>query len=127
MAVVAVAATIEELEWKCNETLEIVSCWMKAHGLQLTQEKSEAVLVTKGRKFEHPKLELDGCTIPLQDSIRYLGIWIDRHWNFKDHIRRTSAKAGNVGTALQRLMPNMRGPKQGSRALLATVLHSVLL
>ena len=83
-----------------HRTLEIVSCWMKAHGLQLAQEKSEAVLVTKRRKFEHPKLELEGYIIQFQDSIQYLGIWIDRHWNFKDHIRRTSAKAGNVSTEL---------------------------
>ena len=80
---VAVAATIEKLKWKCNETLEIVSCWMKAHSPKLAQEKSEAVLVTKRRKFEHPKLELDGYTIQFQDSIRYMGIWIGRHWNFK--------------------------------------------
>ena len=72
-AMVAVAATIKELKWKCNETLEIVSQWMKEDGLKLAQEKSEAVLVTKRRKFEHPKLELDGCTIQFQDSIRYLG------------------------------------------------------
>ena len=43
-AMVAVAATIKELKWKCNETLEIVTRWMKAHGLKLAQEKSEAVL-----------------------------------------------------------------------------------
>ena len=111
VAMVAVAITIEELEWKCNKTLEIFSCWMKAYSLQLVQEKSEAVLVTKRRKFEHPKLELDGCTTQFQDSIWYLDIWIDRHWDFKDHIRRTSAKTGNVGTPLQQLMPNVGGPK----------------
>ena len=74
VAMVAVAASIEELEW------------MKENGLKLAQEKSEAVL--------------DGHKIRFQDIIRYLGIWIDKHWNFKDHIRRTSTKAGNVGTAL---------------------------
>ena len=63
VAMVPVAATIEELEWKCNETLEIASQWMKEHGLKLAQEKSEAVLVTKRRKFEFPKLVLDGHTI----------------------------------------------------------------
>ena len=36
---VAVTATIEELKWKCNETLEIVMCWMKAHGLNWPREK----------------------------------------------------------------------------------------
>ena len=124
---VAVAATIEELEWKCKQTLEIVSQWMKEHGLKLAQEKSEAVLVTKRRNFEYPKLVLDGYTIQFQDSIRYLGLWIDRHSNFKDHIKRTSTKAGNEGTALQQLMPNVGGPKQGSRALLSTVVNSLLL
>ena len=127
VTMVTVAVTIEKLEWKCNETLEIVSCWMKAHSLKLVQKKNEAVIVTKRRKFEHCKLELDECTIHFWDSIRHLSIWINRHWNFKDHIRRTSDKAGNVGTALQQLMPNAGGPKQGRRALLATVVHSVLL
>ena len=105
VAMVAVAASIEELEWKCNETLEIVSQWMKDPGLKLAQEKSEAVLVRKRRKFEYPKLVLDGHMIQFQDSIRYLGLWIDKHWNFKDHIRRTSTKAGNMDTAQQQLMP----------------------
>ena len=70
----AVAATIEELEWKCNETLQIVRQWMKEHGLKLAQEKIEAVLLTKRRKFEYPKLALDGHTIQYQGSIRYLGL-----------------------------------------------------
>ena len=121
VATAAVVATIKELEWKCNETLEIVSQWMKEHGLKLAQEKSQAVLVTKRRKFEYPKLVLDGHTIQFQNSMvpgtrvpiarvplaRYPGLWIDRHWNFKDHIRRTSTKAENIGTALQQLMPNV--------------------
>ena len=87
---------------------------MKEHGLNLVHEKSKAVLVTKRRKFEFPKLVLDGHTIQFQDIIRYLGLWIDKHWNLKNHIRRTLTKAGNVGTALQQLMPNVGGPKQGS-------------
>ena len=70
VAMVAVAATIEELQWKRNETLDIVSQWMKEHGLKLAQEKSEAVFVAKSRKFEYPKLVLDGHTIQFQDSIR---------------------------------------------------------
>ena len=73
VAMVAVAATIEQLEWKCIETLEIISQWVKERGLKLAQEKSEAVLVTKRRKFEYPKLVLDGHTIQFQDSIWYLG------------------------------------------------------
>ena len=36
---VAVAITIEELEWKWNGTLEIVNCWMKEYGLKLAFSK----------------------------------------------------------------------------------------
>ena len=117
----------EEIEWKLNETLHLVSAWMKDHGLKLAQEKSEAVLITRRRVFEYPKLELDGYTIEFKDSIRYLGVWIDKGWKFKNHIQKAATKAGNVGTSLQRLMPNVGGPKQERRALLATVFHSILL
>ena len=82
---------------------------MKELGLKLAQEKIEAVIVRKRRKFEYPKLVLDSHRIQFQDSIRYLGLWIDKHWN------------------LQQLMPNVGRPKQGSRALLATEVNSVLL
>ena len=61
---------------------------MKEHGVKL------ALKLTKRRKFEYLKLVLDGHTMQVQDSIRYLGLWIDKHWNFKDHIRRTSQKQG---------------------------------
>ena len=39
VAMVAVAGTTEKLEWKCNETLEIVSQWMKEHGLKRRGEE----------------------------------------------------------------------------------------
>ena len=59
---------------------------MEEHGLKPAQEKSEAVLVTKRRKFEYSKLVPDGHKIQFQDCMRYLGLWIDKHWNFNDHI-----------------------------------------
>lgn len=127
VAILVVAETTQEAELKCNETLEIVSDWMKDHNLKLAQEKSEAVLITKRRKFDYPQLELDGHVIQFQDSIRYLGVFIDKNWSFKNHLENASAKADRIGTSLQQLMPNVGGPKPESRALLGTVVHSVLL
>lgn len=82
MAIVMITGSMEELKLKCNETLEIISDWTKDHSLMLTQEKSKAVLITKRRKFDYFKLELKGHAIKFQDSIRYLGIFIDKSWNF---------------------------------------------
>ena len=127
VAAVVTGDTTEEIEVKTNETLAMVSDWMKDHWLKLAQEKSEAVLITKRRSFKLPELELDNYPIQFKGSIRYLGIWIDKKWDFKDHIKQAATKAGSVGTCLQRLMPNVGGPKPERRKLLTSVIHSILL
>ena len=68
------AKSTQELELKCNDTLDQISNWMKEHGPKLAQEKSESVLKTKKRKFDYPKLELEGHSIQFENSIRYLRI-----------------------------------------------------
>ena len=72
---------------------------MKEHD-KLAQQKSEAVLVTKRRKFEYPKLILDGPTIQFQDRIWYVDLLIDKHWNFRDHVRGTSTNRLYVSVSI---------------------------
>ena len=51
---------------------------------------------------------------------------IDARLNFKDQVEHASCKAAAVGGALSRLMPNVGGPKPRRRALLASVITSIL-
>ncbi|XP_068626260.1 uncharacterized protein [Battus philenor] len=52
---------------------------------------------------------------------------IDHGLNFKDQTERAATKASLVTAKLCRLMPNVGGPKQNRRKLLASVTTSVLM
>ena len=51
---------------------------------------------------------------------------IDARLNFKQQVEHAVTKASAVKTVLSRLMPNVGGPKQNGRALLASVVTSVI-
>ena len=51
---------------------------------------------------------------------------IDARLNFKQQVEHVVTKASAVRTVLSRLMPNVGGPKQNRKALLASVVTSVI-
>ncbi|KAE9540864.1 hypothetical protein AGLY_004109 [Aphis glycines] len=59
--------------------------------------------------------------------MRYLGVELDSRLSFTRHIASAPAKATKSAKAIGRLMPNIGGPSQAKRALLATVVASKLL
>jgi len=58
---------------------------------------------------------------------RYLGVILDRRLTFAAHINTVATKASRSAAALARIMPNINGPSQSKRRLLATVVESQLL
>ena len=92
---------------------------MRSADLSQAEHKTEALLVSSWKKME---------TIIIRvGNIRYLGVVLDARLNYKEHITNVSRKASAVQGALSRIMPNIRGPRQTRRRLLATVVSSVLL
>ena len=65
--------------------------------------------------------------ITSQPAIRYLGVMIDARLNFKQQVEHAVPKAAAVRTVLSRLIPNVGGLKQNRRALLASVVTSVII
>jgi len=65
--------------------------------------------------------------ITSQPFIRYLGVILgDARLSFKEQVEQISTKASVVATTLFRLVPNVGGPRQKRRQLLASVTTSVL-
>ena len=62
-----------------------------------------------------------------QVSVRYLGVRIDSRLTFRDHLQKVSEKAAKVVTALSRILPNIGGPRQNRRKLLASVTTSIMM
>ena len=95
-------------------------------GLKLVEHKTEAVLFTSRKQVENITLDMGMYTITSQPCIRYLGVMLDAILSFKPNVEHAAVKAAKVATALARLMPNIGGPRQPRRKLIASVVTSIL-
>ena len=85
------------------------------------------MLVTDRRSFQYPKIALGGHEIEWKKSIKYLEVQLDRRLRFGEHLQIASAKAIQCGATLTRLMPNIDGPREAKKRLVASVVNSKLL
>lgn len=94
-------------------------------GLTVAETKTEAVLFCKKKPRIMPTVRVGGVDVQVNESMKYLGVFIDGSWNFKAHFKYVEAKVTKVTRALSRLMPNLRGPGERKRQLYSNVLTSV--
>lgn len=126
VAVIGTARMVESLETRMNDALDTVAGWMVRHGLELAPQKSEALMLTRKRS-RPPALIVCGHVLPIQTSIRYLGVELDRYLTFTKHVANASSSASQAASAIGRLMPNVGGPSTAKRRLLQSVTQSKLL
>uniref|UniRef100_W8ADE4 Putative 115 kDa protein in type-1 retrotransposable element R1DM n=1 Tax=Ceratitis capitata TaxID=7213 RepID=W8ADE4_CERCA len=127
IAIVVVAKQLSDATRRCNETIASVKAWLLAAKLELADHKTEALLMTSRKKVEAIQVRVGGCIIESRPTIKYLGVILDRRLSFKEHLKYASGKAGKIGAAVARLMPNIRGPRQQRRKLLASISSSILM
>jgi hypothetical protein len=127
VTILVTAKSTEMLELVGNRTLRIAKQWLVDHHLELAIEKTEAVLFSRRRSLQPPKLVVDGFQVPYSRSMRCLGVWIDDKLGFGTHTEKAAAKASAVGEQLARLMPNIGGPRPSRRRLYSTVVNSTLM
>ncbi len=107
--VVTVENNIPMLEQKVNTALEAMTHWIKSAGLNLATVKMEAVLFTHRRHFSPPSFRLKGEQIRLCTALKYLGLWFNGKLTFKEHAKRTAAKAERIVASISQLMSNLGG------------------
>ena len=125
--VVCAADNVGILELRINDTLWRAKRWLDGRGLKMAPEKTEALLVTDRRSFQYPKIVLGEHETEWKKSIKYLGVQLDRRLSFGEHRQVATAKAIQCGAALTRLVPNIGGPREAERRLVASVVNSKLL
>lgn len=96
-------------------------------GLTISEVKTEAVLFTKKKLNIMPSIKVGDSSIMVNESMKYLGIMIDRNWSFWKHFNYIEDKLNKVTRALNRLMPNLHGPGERKRQLYAKVMTSVVM
>lgn len=68
-----------------------------------------------------PVFILNGTKIIPKVKLKYLGMDLSKKLGFQTHLKTVAEKAGRTAIAVAQLMPNVMGPKQQTRKLLATV------
>jgi hypothetical protein len=78
--------------------LSEVPTWFSQNGLVINPEKSEAVLLTTTQNARASSLPLTdvnvaGCVVPLADTVKLLGVTIDRRLTFDEHVQNVCKSA----------------------------------
>ena len=128
LAIMTVCKTEQELVRDGNAALKVVESWLKKNELALAPEKSEAILLIGRKKVnQNIKFELGEAVISPTDTIKYLGVVLDKHLKFDHHVRYAAAKAAEVATKISRILPRVEGPSEKKRTLLCSVPLSIAL
>jgi hypothetical protein len=98
-------------------------------GLRVSLPKTDAV-VFGGRGWRlraDETIPVGGEAVQVKAHIKYLGLILDRKWDFGEHFRQLAPRLVGTASALGRLLPNVGGPKAPCRRLFANVVRSMAL
>ncbi|KAJ8714349.1 hypothetical protein PYW07_002574 [Mythimna separata] len=76
-------------------------------GLKVALHKTEAMSFHGPRTEPPPGSQI---SIGVRATMKYPGLVLDRRWTFEEHFRRLAPKLDRTGAALNRFLPNLRGP-----------------
>ena len=93
--------------WSMYHDLILISDSFKANHLSVNYTKTVGILFNNNKKLVLPELWVDNMTIRFVDHTKFLGIWIDHHLNWKEHLSRLA----------QKIKRNMYLLKQGKNLL----------
>ena len=88
-----------------NYDLKNLSNWLKANKISLNVGKTELVLFTSSKKQLDCdlKMKLNGKSLYETDSVRYLGIKIDKRLTWKQQITHVALKLNKANAMLSKL------------------------
>ena len=91
-----------------NTEIQLLNAWFISNRLSLNVAKTNYIIFCDPRKKYNSsaaKLLINGNVINQIKYAKFLGIYIDEHLNWKEHIKQVSSKvAKNIGV-LRRLKP----------------------
>ena len=76
--------------------LENIIKWCQSKGLEISQVKTQVIFWTRNKNIHKPKtFKIKDTIIDIVSSTKYLGVIIDEHLNWKDHINQQIKKSKN--------------------------------
>ncbi|KAI5747359.1 hypothetical protein M8J77_013857 [Diaphorina citri] len=126
LLIVVCDKSLQMLEEKSNVAISSVNDWIEQRGLTLAPHKTEVVVLSGRKSICNIQVMVKNTSITAKSSTKYLGVIFDQNMRLTSHITYAVEKAEKVAAALGRLMPNIGGPGNGKRHILASVVYSTL-
>ena len=109
-----------------NQDLKHLCNWLVANKISLNKDKTEAIL------FRHPnksinydlKLKLNGKDLKLTNSVKYLGVYLDSHLNWSNHIDVLAPKLNRAAGMLAKIRHYVSS--ETLRNIYFAIFHSIL-
>lgn len=101
-----------------------------ALGLQVAPHKTEALWFHRlpwGKEPPNTMIRVGDVDVSVGTHLKYLGLFLDGRWKFREHFNRLIPKVEGVVGLLHRILPNLGGPREGVRRLYAGVVRSMAL
>jgi len=99
--------TVSEAENMANIELTKIAAWVRDNKLHFNEQKSKTILISRRTRKElrDVMIYLNSRPLPQVQSLKYLGIIIDKKLTFKDHIQYITDKCSKLSLHYQNL-PN---------------------
>ena len=99
----------DEIIQKLQNSFMQIKSYCEKHELILNAAKTQFILFKSPRRkiLDNLSIELDGNVIQASDSVKLLGVWLDKHFTFSIHIEKAVKKAYGVLGALARAAPHL--------------------
>lgn len=107
--VVASAGTTAELEFKVNGALDRIAEWGKEYKMSFAAHKTQAIVLTRKLKYDSQRFRLDGRELVLSESLKVLGLTVDRSLNFKAHLGNIYGKTVSIFKMISRAVKTQWG------------------
>ena len=94
LAVIIGGIDIPTIRSKCQAYLNRINNWCTTIGVKLSTVKTKTIMFTRKHKWSLDKpLKIHGQTIPLEKTVKYLGVTLDNKLNWKSHIENSCKNA----------------------------------
>ena len=103
------AKSMDELQSVINSELVNLHKWLNTNKLSLNIAKTEFMIIGSRQRIsamdDRITIEINDCEVEKVDSVKSLGVYIDKHLNWSIHIEKISKKIASAIGALKRIRP----------------------
>jgi hypothetical protein len=96
--------SVSTLCGRVNADLRVLVAWLNANKISLNASKTEFVIFrSPWKQFDYiPRLKLSGKTLTPSKSVKYLGVHLDEHLNWKAHVSTIVTKLRRANGAISK-------------------------